>query len=42
LQVKDGHLELPERPGIGARWKQELFDAKHPGYRISRLDTTSS
>lgn len=37
LKVEEGRLELPERPGIGARWKEELFDSKHPGYRISRI-----
>jgi hypothetical protein len=30
-------MGLPQRPGIGARWKEDLFDPKHPGYRISKL-----
>lgn len=38
IRVEQGHLGLPQRPGIGARWKEDLFDPKHPGYRISKLN----
>ena len=37
VRVEQGHLSLPERPGLGARWKEDLFDPKHPGYRISEI-----
>lgn len=37
LRVEQGHLSLPERPGLGARWKEDLFDPNHPGYRISEI-----
>lgn len=37
VTVQDGHIALPERPGLGVRLLPELFDAQHPGYRISRL-----
>lgn len=37
LTVQQGHLPLPERPGIGARWLPQLFDTAHPGYRRSAL-----
>lgn len=37
LRVVDGHLPLPERSGLGARWLPELFDAGHPGYRVQRV-----
>jgi L-alanine-DL-glutamate epimerase-like enolase superfamily enzyme len=37
VRVEHGHLSLPERPGLGARWKEDLFDPKHPGYRISEI-----
>ena len=37
IQVRNGSLPLPERPGIGARWLPELFDTSHPGYRCSIL-----
>lgn len=37
LAVSQGHLLLPERAGIGARWLPSLFDVSHPGYRISKL-----
>lgn len=35
--VQDGHIALPERPGLGVRLLEELFDTNHPQYRISRL-----
>jgi L-alanine-DL-glutamate epimerase-like enolase superfamily enzyme len=35
--VEQGHLSLPERPGLGARWNEDLFDPNHPGYRISEI-----
>jgi L-alanine-DL-glutamate epimerase-like enolase superfamily enzyme len=37
VRVEQGHLSLPERPGLGARWNEDLFDPKHPGYRISQI-----
>jgi L-alanine-DL-glutamate epimerase-like enolase superfamily enzyme len=36
VQVAGGHIALPERPGLGVRLRSELFDASHPGYRITR------
>ncbi len=35
--VKNGHLPLPTRPGLGVRLLPELFTTDHPGYRITRL-----
>lgn len=35
IHVVKGELPLPEQAGIGARWLPELFDASHPGYRVS-------
>ena len=37
VTVVDGHIAIPQRSGIGARWLPELFDAGHPGYRRSNL-----
>ena len=37
VTVVDGHIAIPQRSGIGARWLPELFDAAHPGYRRSNL-----
>ena len=37
LKVENGYLQLPEGLGIGARWKPDLFDPKHPGYRITKI-----
>lgn len=37
VQVVNGTLPLPCRPGIGIRWLPELFDESHPGYRSSSL-----
>jgi L-alanine-DL-glutamate epimerase-like enolase superfamily enzyme len=37
VEVRDGHIALPERPGLGVRLLPELFRSEHPGYRISRL-----
>jgi L-alanine-DL-glutamate epimerase-like enolase superfamily enzyme len=37
ITVSNGHLPLPQRPGIGARWLNEIFDPAHPGYRRSSL-----
>jgi len=37
IEVKAGAIANPTRPGIGARWLPELFDASHPGYRRSEL-----
>lgn len=35
--VKQGHIDLPTRPGLGIRLHEELFTTDHPGYRITRL-----
>jgi L-alanine-DL-glutamate epimerase-like enolase superfamily enzyme len=37
VTVKNGHLPLPSRPGIGVRLRPELFSPDHPGYRITKL-----
>ena len=36
LTIENGHLPLPETPGLGAKWLDELFATNHPGYRITR------
>lgn len=36
VSVCDGHITLPSRPGIGIRWRDDLFRSETPGYRISR------
>jgi len=35
--IKNGAAELPSGPGLGTRLLPELFDDRHPGYRITRL-----
>ncbi|MEO2019379.1 MAG: mandelate racemase/muconate lactonizing enzyme family protein [Fuerstiella sp.] len=35
--VEAGHIQLSDRPGIGARWQTSLFSPDARGYRISRL-----
>ena len=35
--VSDGHIDLPERPGIGVRLLPELFADSDPSHRISRV-----
>lgn len=35
--VQEGHIALPERPGLGVRLLEDLFDTNHPQYRISKL-----
>jgi L-alanine-DL-glutamate epimerase-like enolase superfamily enzyme len=37
IEVRDGHIALPERPGLGVRLLPELFQSEHPGYRVTRL-----
>ncbi|MFQ5731791.1 MAG: mandelate racemase/muconate lactonizing enzyme family protein [Planctomycetaceae bacterium] len=37
VEVRNGQIALHERPGLGARWLEELFAADHPSYRESRL-----
>jgi galactonate dehydratase len=37
IEVIDGRIPLNHRPGLGARWLPEIFDAGHPGYRRSAL-----
>jgi galactonate dehydratase len=38
VRVVQGHAELPAAAGLGARWREDLFDTSHPGYRRSDLD----
>lgn len=40
VEIRDGRIGLSERPGIGARWHEELFDAGHSGYRRTSLEAT--
>jgi L-alanine-DL-glutamate epimerase-like enolase superfamily enzyme len=35
--IRNGHIELPTGPGIGTKLNPDLFDAKNPTYRISRV-----
>jgi L-alanine-DL-glutamate epimerase-like enolase superfamily enzyme len=35
--IRKGHIDLPERPGLGVRLLEELFTADHPGYRKTSL-----
>lgn len=37
VEIRNGHIALPLRAGIGARWLPELFNQNHPGYRRSSL-----
>ena len=37
VSVVNGEIPLPDRPGLGARWLPQLFDASHPGYRRTAL-----
>ena len=34
-QVVDGHVALPERPGIGTSLNEEFFDPKREWHRCS-------
>ncbi len=36
IEVKGGAIDLPRRPGLGARWLDGLFDDSNPTYRITR------
>jgi L-alanine-DL-glutamate epimerase-like enolase superfamily enzyme len=36
LSVIAGEIPLTQAPGLGARWRDDLFDPSHPGYRISK------
>jgi L-alanine-DL-glutamate epimerase-like enolase superfamily enzyme len=36
IEVSNGYLPLPVRPGIGARWLPDLFESSHPGYRVTQ------
>jgi L-alanine-DL-glutamate epimerase-like enolase superfamily enzyme len=36
-KIQKGHIELPTRPGLSVRLRDDLFQHDHPGYRISRL-----
>lgn len=33
VEIQQGHIVLSDRPGLGARWRENLFDPDHPGYR---------
>jgi L-alanine-DL-glutamate epimerase-like enolase superfamily enzyme len=37
VRVREGHIDLPERPGLGVRLLDELFDSSGATYRITRL-----
>jgi len=37
VHVTHGNAELPCGNGLGARWREDLFDSTHPGYRRSEL-----
>jgi L-alanine-DL-glutamate epimerase-like enolase superfamily enzyme len=37
VAVLDGHIALPERPGLGVRLLDALFTPSHPGHRMSKL-----
>jgi galactonate dehydratase len=37
VTVSDGHIALPERPGLSVRLLESLFDGSHPQYRLTRL-----
>lgn len=37
LAVRAGTLPLPRRPGLGARWRDDLFDPTRPTYRVSEV-----
>jgi hypothetical protein len=39
IETRNGHIPLIQSPGIGARWRADLFDPAHPGYRISKEPT---
>jgi len=36
ISVIAGEIPLTQAPGLGARWRDDLFDPSHPGYRISK------
>ena len=36
IEIRGGQIPLVQSPGIGARWRDDLFDSSHPGYRISK------
>ena len=35
--VQAGHIDVSERPGLGARWLPEVFSSESPDYRVSKL-----
>jgi hypothetical protein len=37
IEIRDGLIPLSNRPGLGARWLEELFEPEHPGYRRTQL-----
>jgi galactonate dehydratase len=37
VEVRDGHLRLSARPGLGIRLLPDLFTTDHPGYRCTKL-----
>ncbi len=38
VEVENGTIDLPRRPGLGARWLDELFTESNPTYQVSRDD----
>ncbi len=36
LNVKNGHIRAPDKPGIGATWLPSLFSPKQRSYRVSQ------
>jgi L-alanine-DL-glutamate epimerase-like enolase superfamily enzyme len=36
-EVVNGAIELPTRPGLGVRLREELFEEGREGRRVSRL-----
>lgn len=37
VRVREGHIDLPERPGLGVRLLGVLFDSGQPTHQITRL-----
>ncbi|MGE4000527.1 MAG: mandelate racemase/muconate lactonizing enzyme family protein [Planctomycetaceae bacterium] len=38
IRVENGAIGLSDRPGLGARWRPDLFDADQPGFRLTWLE----
>lgn len=35
--IESGRISLHDRPGLGTRWREDLFQPDHPGYRKTEL-----